>query len=385
MSTKARYGSRRHGSRKKKKRADGPQTGPKKQLFGLITPSTKVKTAEVVAFAREFATLMDAGVSAVPALQLMKEAREGRPLELVIQSIMDDLNSGRPMAEAMERSPKVFNRFFVRTISTADRGAPITDAIRQAAGFLDTADSAMVGARKAMMYPMIVLILGLAVTVLMLTVALPPMIDLFNNLDAGLPLPTRVLIFMSESLTSRPLEILGGVVVFVVILIRYMKSDRGHAMWHRTQLRIPVLSSVIVQNDTARISAALSSLIDAGLSLPEAMEVATETASNDVIRAALVTSREKLLAGDGLARLLEDCGVFPTTFTQALRVGENTGTLDANLRRMSEFYAKSADDTLQNFVALLEPLSTVVIAMLVGFMALAVIMPMYSVLGTLGE
>jgi type IV pilus assembly protein PilC len=315
----------------------------------------------------------------------MKEAREGRPFEAVIQGLMDDLNAGRPMAEAMDRYPKVFDRFFVRTISTADRGAPITDALRQAAGFLDTSDSAMADARKAMVYPMIVLVLGLAVTVLMLTVALPPMIDLFNNLDAGLPLPTRILIFMSESLTARPLEILVGLAVIAMIAIKYLKSDGGHAAWHRAQLRVPVLSAVIVQSDTARVSAALSSLIDAGLSLPEALEVATETVSNDVIRAALVSSRTRLLAGDGLALPMADTGVFPTTFTQALRVGENTGTLDVNLRQMAEFYAKSADDTLKSFVALLEPLSTVVIAMLVGFMALAVIMPMYSVLGTLGE
>jgi type IV pilus assembly protein PilC len=380
MSTQARRGSRRKTKRKAKK-----QDGQKKQLFGLLTASTKIKTNEVVAFAREFATLMDAGVSAVPALQLMKEAREGKPFEKVIQGLIDDLSAGRPLAESMERYPKVFSRFFVKTVSTADRGAPITEALRQAAGFLDTADSAVASARKAMLYPMIVLALGLAVTVLMLTVALPPMIDLFNNLDAQLPLPTRVLIFMSESMTARPLEILVTLVVLVGAFVRYMKSERGHAMWHRAQLHIPVLSSVIVQNDTARISSALSSLVDAGLSLPEALEVATETASNDVIRAALVKSRTQLLAGDGLARPMMDAGVFPTTFTQALRVGENTGTLDANLRRMAEFYARSADDTLKSFVALLEPLSTVVIAALVGFMAIAVIMPMYSVLGTLGE
>ena len=384
MSTQARPRSATK-SRKKSRRKTKKQDGQKRQLFGLLTPSTKIKTNEVVAFAREFATLMDAGVSAVPALQLMKEAREGKPFEAVIQSLMDDLNAGRPLAESMERYPKVFSRFFVRTVSTADRGAPIAEALRQAAGFLDTADSAISSARKAMLYPMIVLVLGLAVTVLMLTVALPPMIDLFNNLDAELPLPTRVLIFMSENLTSRPIEILVGLVVLVAVFIRFMKSKRGHAMWHRAQLRIPVLSSVIVQNDTARIASALSSLVDAGLSLPEALEVATETASNDVIRGVLVKARTQLLAGDGLAVPLIEADVFPTTFTQALRVGENTGTLDANLRRMAEFYAKSADDTLKGFVALLEPLSTVVIAMLVGFMALAVIMPMYSVLGTLGE
>ena len=384
MSTSARRGSKKRARRKAKAPA-GPRNGPKKQFFGLLTPSTKIKTRDVVAFAREFATLIEAGVAAVPALELMKEARAGRPFESVIQGLIDDLNSGRPLAESMAGYPKVFNRFFVRTVSTADRGAPITDALRQAAGFLDTTDSAVASARKAMVYPMIVLVLGLAVTVMMLTVALPPMIDLFNNLDAELPLPTRVLIFMSESLTAHPLEIVIGLAVIVAGGVRYLKSKRGHAAWHRAQLHIPVLSSVVVQNDTARIAAALSSLVDAGLSLPEALEVATETASNDMIRAALVSTRKRLLAGDGLARPMADTGVFPTTFTQALRVGENTGTLDVNLRRMAEFYARSADDTLKSFVALLEPLSTVVIAMLVGFMALAVIMPMYSVLGTLGD
>ena len=109
------------------------------------------------------------------------------------------------------------------------------------------------------------------------------MIDLFRNLDAELPLPTRVLIFMSESLSSHPIEIFAVLIAVVIGGIRYIKSERGHAAWHRAMLHIPVLSAVVIQNDTARISAALSSLVDAGLSLPDALDVATETASNDVI------------------------------------------------------------------------------------------------------
>ena len=166
MSTRTTSGSKK----RKKKKARGES---EKQFFGLLDKNPKVKKREVIAFARELATLIEAGVPAVPALQLLKESREGKAFEPVIEGLMEDLKSGSPLADSMSRYPKVFDRFFVRTVATADRGAPIVEALRQGAGFLNSADSAMAKARKAMIYPMIVLTLGLAVTLLMLTVALP--------------------------------------------------------------------------------------------------------------------------------------------------------------------------------------------------------------------
>jgi type IV pilus assembly protein PilC len=217
---------------------------------------------------------------------------------------------------------------------------------------------------------------------MMITVALPPMIELLQNLEVALPIQTRLLVALSGFLGAYKLPLVAGVVVTGFAAHRYLKSDRGRMALHRALLRAPVVSRLVVQSDVARVSAALASLTEVGLPLPEALEVATETASNGVIRAALERVRSALLAGDGFAGPMEATGLFPPTFTQTLRVAEDTGTLDRNLRRMGDYYKREATDTVKTLVSLLEPLSTVVIALLVGFIAMAVIVPMYTALGS---
>jgi len=353
-----------------------------KRFLGLSLSSGKVKDRDLAAFSRELATLLESGIPVVPALEMMAEQRADGPLGAVIESVVADLSAGQSIADALSRHPKVFNRAYVRTVATSDSGAPLSAAMTQVAGFLDSAESALSQAKKAMIYPVIVLTIGAGVTVIMVTVALPPMIELLVNLKVDLPIQTRLLMGLSGFLAAYKLPLAAVVAALAFAIPRYLKTERGRLALHRTMLRVPVLSRLVVQSDVARVSGSLASLTEVGLPLPEALEVAAETASNEVIRQALARVRAALLAGDGLAGPMAATAVFPITFTQTLRVAEDTGTLDANLKRMAGFYQREASDTVKTLVALLEPLSTVVIALVVGFIAMAVIVPMYTVLGS---
>jgi type IV pilus assembly protein PilC len=266
-------------------------------------------------------------------------------------------------------------------VSAADRGAPLATSLKQAADFMDTAASAIAQAKRSLIYPALVLTVGIGVVIMLLTVSLPQMIGLFQNLNTQLPLPTRILIAFSEFLRSYPLFILGFMVVAVGGLIKFKSTERGKMAMHRLMLRTPMLKSVVISGDLARAAGALSSLTQVGMPVPDAMDVARETVGNEIIRRALTEARQGLIAGEGLAGPLDKAGLFPPTFIQTLRVAEDTGTLDANLKRMSEFYQKDAQEKVKSMVGLIEPLSTVVVALLVGFVALSVIMPMYSALG----
>ena len=364
-------------------RARGKNTG----VFSLLRrdSSPKIKQAIVIAFARELATLIESGIPVVQALVLTGEQRRGTPLEQVVRRLVRDLNSGMLLADAMAAYPKVFSHIFVQTVATSDKGAPVAEVLRQAADFLDTADSAVSQAKQALIYPAIVMTVGLAVVTLLITVVLPSMTQLLANLDQGLPLPTKILIWLSDFLITQKLTLLIGGLIVTVGTTKYIKTPRGKMQLHQLVLRIPAASTVIIYSDIARASRAMSALTSAGLSLPEAVDVATETTSNLVIRGAFAKGRVGLLAGDGLARPLAATGVFPETFIQTLRVAEDTGTMDANLKRMADFYQKEAESAVKNLVGLVEPLSTVFIALIVGFIAMAVVMPMYSALGTLGN
>ena len=344
----------------------------------------KPKRADVISFTRELATLLESGIGMGHALRLLAGQRRKTPLGAVIADINDDLNAGSTLAEAMKKHPAVFPRIFVRTLSSSDRGVPLTTTLKQAGDFLDSAQSAVAQAKRAMIYPSLVFFVGIAVVIMLLMVSLPQMKVLFSSLDSALPLPTRVLLAISDTLRAYPLPIFGGLVVAVMALLRYLKTNRGRWMLHRAMLRTPILGEIVLGGDLARAAGALGSLSQVGLPLPEAMEVASETAGNEVVRAALVKVRQGLLAGEGLAGPLEEANIFPVSFVQTIKVAEDTGTLDKNLIRMSGFYQQDSTEKVKAMVALLEPLSTVVVALMVGFVALAVIMPMYTALSVVG-
>ncbi|NQW16536.1 MAG: type II secretion system F family protein [Chloroflexi bacterium] len=347
-------------------------------------PHPKIKTAEIIGFARELATLLQSGIPVVEALRLIADQRKGDPIALVIKKMIIDLHAGVPLAKAMAAHPKVFSHIFVRTVATSDKGAPVPDVLEQAANILDTADSAVSQAKQALVYPAIVLSIGFGVVILLITVVLPSMTQMLERLDQGLPLPTKILIWLSDFLIAYKYPLLATLVVGGVGTSKYLKTKRGQWQLHRLILRMPIMSSLVVASDVARASSAMASLTEAGLSLPEAVDVASETTSNLVIRAALAHSRVRLLAGEGFAAPLASTRVFPKTFVQTIRVAEETGTLNTNLRRMAQYYQRESEASVKNLVGLVEPLSTVLIAGVVGFIAMAVVMPMYSALGSLG-
>jgi len=353
-------------TRRKSARKDPPQS-LWKRLNSIEISAKKIKRSELIAFSRELSTLIDAGIGIESALNLLMEQRVGSAFEPVINQLKDDLNAGKTIAESMSSQPKVFPRVYVRTVSSADRGAPLNRTLSQAADFLDSAQSAMAQAKRAMIYPMMIVLVGIGVVTMLLTVSLPQMIGLFETMGASLPMPTKVLIAISGIMTSYPLHILGGLVVGVFGTLKLSKTERGTRFIHS------MMGQIVIGGDVARSAGALASLSEVGLPLPEAMEVAQETASNILVREALSEAREGLVAGNGLSRPLAKSGMFPTTLIQSIRVAEDTGTLDENLRRMSDFYQLDSSERVKGLVGMIEPLATITVALAVGFVAMTVL------------
>ncbi|MCH7983845.1 MAG: type II secretion system F family protein [Chloroflexi bacterium] len=376
---KSRTAKNRRQTRSKSRQ---PQKSLWERINSIEIGSKKIKRAELISFSRELSTLIDAGIGIDSALKLLLEQRANTPFADVIFKLKEDLNAGVTIAESMNSQPKVFPHIYVRTVSSADRGAPLTRALNQAADFLDSAQSAMAQAKRAMIYPMMIVFVGIGIVIMLLTVSLPQMIGLFETMDADLPLPTKILISLSDFILKYPIYIVGIGVGTIVGGVKLGKTRRGSRFIHSMMLKVPMLGPIIIGADLARSAGALASLSEVGLPLPEAMEVAQETAGNLIIREALSNARLGLIAGNGLARPLEKTGLFPPTFIQTLKVAEDTGTLDENLRRMSEFYQKDSSERVKSMVGLIEPLATIAVALAVGFIAMAVIMPMYSILGS---
>ncbi len=376
---------RRTTRARRKSTRNQPKQSLWKRLNSIEISKKKIKRAELIAFSRELSTLIDAGIGIESALNLLMEQRVGSAFEPVINRLRDDLNSGKTIAESMGSQPDVFPRVYVRTVSSADRGAPLNRTLSQAADFLDSAQSAIAQAKRALIYPMMIVLVGIGVVTMLLTVSLPQMIGLFESMEAELPMPTKVLIAISGFMTGYPLYLLGGIGGSVVAVLKLSKTERGSRFIHKMMLKAPMLGQIIIGGDVARSTGALASLSEVGLPLPEAMEVAQETASNVFVREALNDAREGLVAGNGLSRPLAKSGMFPITLIQSIRVAEDTGTLDENLRRMSDFYQIDSSERVKGMVSMIEPIATITVALAVGFVAMAVIMPMYSILGSIEQ
>ncbi len=349
----------------------------KSEFFG----KKKVTRDEVISFTRELATLLESGVSIGRSLELLAAQRTGEPLAPIIDQVGEDLVAGATLSEAFARHPEVFDEGYIRSIGSASKGAPVARSLYRAAEFMSDRASIMSELRRQLTYPVLVMAIGLVIVGILLTVSLPQMVNLFTSLESELPLPTQILISISNTLRGYPEYIALSLLVVVIGSIRFMKSDSGRKFIHRATLKIPMIKKIVLYNDMSRLSEVMSSLLESGLPINNALDVAKDAVSNDVVREALVKVGNQLVAGEGIAQPLRKTGLFPSTFTQSLEVAENTGSLNETLARLSKLYREEARTNIKSMVGLVQPLSTIFVALAVGFIAISVIMPMYTALG----
>lgn len=345
----------------------------------------KVTRHEVVRFTRELATLLETGISIGQALRLLRNQRIGQPIEPVISQIGEDLAGGVSLAQAMASHSDVFDAGYIRTISSADAGAALGTTLKRAASFIDDRSSVIAEAKRQLVYPALILLIGLGVVIMLLTVSLPQMMGLFDSLDTELPVPTKILIGASEFLRGYPHYIFLALIVGFGVAYKSLKTKRGRRFMHVAALRTPILRKVVLYNDISRSSGALSSLMESGLAISDAMDVSSDAVGNDLVREAMGEVKLGLMAGEGMAVPMRKTGLFPESYIQSIDVGEQTGNLQETMAKMSEYYREEAQHSMKGLVGLIQPLSTVAVSLGVGFIALSVIMPMYSALGAIHE
>lgn len=347
------------------------------EIFG----DKKVKREDVISFTRELATLLESGVSIGKALELLASQREDEPLGPIIEHVSHDLVSGATLSEAFAKHPDVFDEGYVRTIGSASKGAPVARSLYRAAEFMSDRASIMSEMRRQLTYPALVMAIGIVIVGVLLTVSLPQMVNLFSSLDSELPLPTRILIAISNAIRGYPEYILLSLLGVGLVGFRFFKSESGRRFIHKTTLQVPMLKKIVLYNDMSRLSEVLSSLLESGMPINAALDVAKDSVSNDIVREALVKVGGHLVAGEGIAQPLRRTKLFPATFTQSLEVAENTGSLTETLARLGKLYREEARSNIKSMVGLVQPLSTIFVALAVGFIAISVIMPMYTALG----
>jgi len=337
---------------------------------------------DLIIFSRQLATLLSSGISILPALQLLAQQSPGRALRETLQEVIASLRQGQALSASLAAHPLAFPDLYTRTLTIGERTGNLEDILRQLAGYLERAQALARKLTGALAYPLFVLGVAIFVVVLMLTVALPPMVELFESFGAELPWPTRAMIAVSRFATAYGVYALFAGLILTALFAWWGNTATGRRQRDAAVLHLPIVGRVILLGQLSRFARTAAVLICAGLPLSEVMDMVVRTAGNVIIADALERVRVALLAGQGLSGPLASERILPALLAQMVRVGEETGTLDRNLETLSDFYEEEVDRAVQLMASLVEPALTIFIALIVGFIAVSMVMPMYSILST---
>ncbi|MFH1382831.1 MAG: type II secretion system F family protein [Chloroflexota bacterium] len=346
----------------------------------------QVKPREVIVFSRQMATLLRSGISLMPALEILREqVTTSRAFKKILESVLDDIRSGGSFTQAVAKHPKVFSEIYTRTIAVGEQSGGLETVLNRMADYLEKQGAVAKKIGGALTYPLMILGLGVVVGIVMMTVVMPQMMSLFKSVDVALPLPTRILIGTSDFLTTHPLQLIIVGVLLVAAVLWLVKQPTGRRLLDRVKLTAPIIGTPTLMGELARLSRTMSVLIGAGLSLQEIMETIPQSTNNRVMREALGRIREGLILGEGLAVPMSRNGdLFPPLLVQMVAVGEESNTLDFTLGVVADFYETTSEEKTAALVGMLGPVSTIFIAIVVGFVAISVLMPMYTITGAFG-
>ncbi len=330
-------------------------------------------------FSRQMAVFVRAGVPIMEALEVIAGETADKLLNSALHDMIERLQSGDTFASAAGAHPEAFPNYYIGILSSAELTGNLDVVLDQLADYLDRDIEARGKITSAMIYPSVVAVMAVLVVVVLATFVMPKFVTFFASFNAKLPLPTRMLLSASNFVSTYWWAILGVILVAVVGIAVLRRSKGGKAWIDSMVLRLPILGDLVRTAVIERVCRILSSMLKAGVSLPEAMRVTAESANNAVYSQSLATVREEMIEGQGLAEPLARTGLFPGAARQMFKVGEETGTLDAQLATAASFYDRELDVKLKRFTSLFEPIVIVFMGVIVGFVAIALVSAMYGI------
>ena len=346
----------------------------------------KVKPRDVIVFSRQLATLLRSGISLLPALEILQgQVTTSRAFKRILDTIANDLRAGTSFSDAISKHPRAFTDIYCRTITVGEQTGNMETVLHQMADYTEKQTVMTKKIGKALTYPLMVLGVGVVVVIILMTMVMPNLLGMFTSMNVELPLPTRILIGATNFFTSfNQVYLLIALVALVALVLWLVKQPAGRRLLDRLKLRIPVVGPAMLMGELARFSRTMSVLVGSGMSLQEITEMIPQSTNNTVFRDTLKRVHEGLLLGEGLSGPMQRVGMFPPLLIQMVAVGEESNTLDFTMGVVADFYETTADEKITALVGMIGPLATVGISLLVGFIALSIIMPMYTLTGAFG-
>ena len=355
------------------------EVSEKRSVLQFEITKKMVPRKDIMHFSRQLAVFVKAGISIMEALEVIAEETTDKLLQRAIYDMIERLQAGDTFASAAAAHPEAFPNYYIGILSSAELTGNLDTVLDQLADYLDRDIEARSKITSAMVYPAVVAVMAILVVIVLATFVMPKFVTFFASFNAKLPLPTRMLLSVSN-FVSHWWWAIAAVILAVVIGAILLRRSRGGKAWLDSMiLKLPILGDLVRTAIIERICRILSSMIKAGVALPDAMRVTAESSNNAVYRDGLANVREEMMEGEGLAEPLARTGLFPGAARQMFRVGEETGTLDAQLATAASFYDRELDVKLKRFTNLFEPLVIIFMGVIVGFVAIALVSAMYGI------
>jgi len=341
-------------------------------------PGGKVKDKELAIFTRQFSTMIDAGLPLVQCLHILAEQSESKNLRDVTGRVARSVEQGSTLAEALRRNPRTFDDLFTNMVEVGESGGILDVVFQRLATYIEKAAALKRKVKGAMIYPASIMGVAGLVVVFMLTFVIPTFTKMFKDLGADLPLPTQVVVWLSEFMRTYILLIIAAAVGCFFALRAYYRTEKGQSTIDALLLKVPVMGTLIRKVAVARFTRTLGTLVSSGVPILEGLRITARTAGNKVVEKAVLQCRAAVTAGKTLAEPLKASGVFPPMVIQMISVGEQTGALDAMLSKIADFYDDEVDTAVSAMTALLEPIMIVVLGVLIGGLVVAMYLPIFK-------
>jgi len=357
----------------------------KEEKKGITLFGGRVSRRALSVFTRQFSTMLNAGLPLLSCLEILGKQTESVGLRRVLAEVRGDVEGGLSLADALRRQPKVFDNLYVNMVESGETGGALDVILVRLANYLEKTEALMRKIKGAMIYPAIISLVAVGAISLMLLFVIPIFAQMFEGVGAELPAMTQFVMFLSGALKIWAIPGLIIAVALFTIIRRWHKTDSGVRVMDPLLLKVPVFGDLMKKQAIARFSRTLSTLLSSGVPIIDALEITARSAGNWVVEDAILKARTSIKGGENIADPLSKTAVFPPMVTQMIAIGEASGGLDEMLSKVADFYDSEVDQAVENLTNALEPLIMVVLGGIVGFMVIAMYLPIFQLAGTITE
>jgi type IV pilus assembly protein PilC len=351
----------------------------KKQKSRGQVKEGKAKPDDLVIFSRQLATLIDAGIPLVHALGILGEQTENKNLKNIVISVRQDIEAGISFHEALSKHPNVFSELFINMARAGESSGMLHEVLDRLAAYLEKTASLTRKIRSSLVYPAVVVTMAILITALLLLKVVPTFKGIFEMLGGQLPVPTRILIGVSDIFRKYFLFLVISLVLLGFAFKRYIGTPKGRYNFDLQKLKLPVLGTLFRKLAVAKFSRTFSTLVKSGVSILSALNIVSKTSGNKVIEEAVVNCSKSVREGEPISRPLSKSGVFPTMVCRMISVGEQTGQLEKMLTKIADFYEEQVDASAAGLTSMIEPLVIAFMGIIIGGIVISLFLPIFKI------